>query len=87
VDRVRRWGTAMPDFRAYIVGPDGHFIGVREFAAADRAAANKAALNILDEHPLELWEGNECIGVFTPSKIGGNPSFKHFRFRRTRPTK
>jgi hypothetical protein len=77
----------VPDYRAYILGPDGHFIGVREFAAADRAEANKVALSLVDKRTLELWEGKECIGTFTPRKIVSNPSFKHFHFRRTRPTK
>jgi hypothetical protein len=69
----------MPGFRAYIVGPDGHFVDVREFVATDRGEATKVALGYVDGHPVELWEGQDWIGTFTPSKNGGNPSFKRLR--------
>jgi hypothetical protein len=74
----------MPDFRAYILGHDGHFIGVHEFAASDRGEAAKKALAFVDGHSVELWEGPEQVAIFKPVK-GGNPIFK--RFRLTRPGK
>ena len=75
----------MPDFRAYIVGPDGHFIGVHAFAASDRSEATKNVLAFVDGHSVELWEGPEQVGIFKPVK-GGNPIFKRFRLtRRAKP--
>ena len=75
----------MPDYRAYIVGHDGHFIGVHEFAASDRSEAAKWALALVDGHSVELWEGHEQVGIFKPVK-GGDPIFKRFRLsRRPKP--
>jgi hypothetical protein len=34
-------GAAVPNYRAYIIGHDGHFIGVHEFTAPDRGEATK----------------------------------------------
>jgi hypothetical protein len=66
----------VPDYRAYIVGPDGHFIGVHEFAAKDRDEAATVALGYVDGRPVELWEGPEFLGTFTPHPRGRPPFFK-----------
>jgi hypothetical protein len=75
----------VPGYRAYIVGSDGHFIGVHEFIAPDRGEATKIALGYVDGHPVELWEGEDWIGTFKPSPTGGLPTFK--RLRRVRQSK
>ena len=66
----------MPDYRAYIVGPDGHFVGVHEIAASDRSEATSIALKFVDGHPIELWEGEEYIGTLKPGNFGSAPIFK-----------
>jgi hypothetical protein len=66
----------MPDFRAYIVGPKGKFIGVHEIVASSRDEAVADAIKRLDGHALELWEGNEYIGTLSPSRNGDLPIFK-----------
>jgi hypothetical protein len=71
-------GAAVPNYRAYIVGPDGHFIGVHEFTAPDRGEATKTALGYVNGHAVELWEGAERIGTFTPVK-NSNPLLNRFR--------
>jgi hypothetical protein len=78
----------MPGFRAYIVGPDGHFVDVREFVAPDRGEATRVALGYVDGHPVELWEGDDWIGTFKPSYRGGDPIFKRPRMpqRQGKPT-
>jgi hypothetical protein len=47
----------MPDYRAYIVGRDGHFFGA-EFLSecADEEAAKNAAQRPVDRHDVELWD-------------------------------
>lgn len=69
-----RWEAAMPDFRAYVVGPDGHFVGVHEITAADREEATKIALKYVDGDPVELWEGAAWIATLKPSPTGGLPT-------------
>jgi hypothetical protein len=76
----------VPDYRAYIVGPDGHFKNVRVFAAVDRDEATKSALQLVDGHAVELWEGEQWIGTFEPDKGGGAPRFKRLRMARRRTT-
>ena len=70
------WIAIVPDYRAYIVGPDGHFIGMHEISAADRSEATSAALKLVDGHPVSLWEGEEWIGTLKPGNPGCAPIFK-----------
>lgn len=72
----------MPDYRAYIIGPDGHFVGLKEFTAADQGEASRIALGYVDGHPVELWEGDHWIGTFKPSPTGGFPTFKRLARKR-----
>jgi hypothetical protein len=72
----------VPDFRAYVVGPDGHFLGVHEIEATDRGEATKIALGYVDGHPVELWEGAIWIGTFKPSPTDGVPLLKRLRRER-----
>jgi hypothetical protein len=52
----------MPDYRAYIVGKDGHFASV-EFLDShpDDAAAIEAAKQLLAGHDIELWDRDRLI--------------------------
>jgi hypothetical protein len=50
------------DYRVYIVGKDGHFIGVREIQASDDAAALKKATQYVDGRDVEIWERERQIG-------------------------
>ena len=52
----------MPDYRAYIIGLDGHFIRV-EFLSkhADDASAIEAARQIVDGHDVELWDRDRMV--------------------------
>ncbi len=72
----------MPDYRAYIVGPDGHFVGVQEIAAVDRDEATKIALKYVDGHIVELWEGETWIATLKPSPTGGFPTLKRLARKR-----
>jgi hypothetical protein len=50
------------EYRAYIVGRDGHFIGSRTFVAANDDAAFEHARKIVDGHDVELWSGARLVG-------------------------
>jgi hypothetical protein len=70
----------MPEFRAYVVGPGGHFIVVHEFTAANESEATKLALHYVASHPVELWKDDKQIGVFNPAQ-SGHPIFARLRKR------
>jgi hypothetical protein len=48
----------MPEFRAYVIGPDGRFLNIRNFAAAsDEEAIQRVQERYLDgQHKVELWQ-------------------------------
>lgn len=55
----------MPDYRAYIVGPDGHFQTFEAIDAADDERALKAAEKLTAGHIVELWQLDRKIAVLT----------------------
>ncbi|SHG01417.1 hypothetical protein [Bradyrhizobium erythrophlei] len=61
----------MSDYRAYILGKDGHrFMKVVEFLDdhPDDAAAMKAAKQLDNEHEVELWECSRLVALFAPPR-------------------
>lgn len=46
----------MPDYRAFLVGRDGHFQKAIEFEAIDDVAAIKHARQYVDGHDVEIWQ-------------------------------
>jgi hypothetical protein len=65
----------MPDYRAYILGAEGHrFVMVAEFPRdhVDDAAALFAAKKLIDGHDVELWDGGRLVARLEHSS--GNPS-------------
>jgi hypothetical protein len=50
------------DYRVYIVGRDGRFIGVREIEAPDDAAALRKARQYVDGRDVEIWQRERRIG-------------------------
>jgi hypothetical protein len=60
----------MPEYRAYILGIDGHrFIRAADFLSdhPNDAAAMKAAEELVDGHDVELWDGGRLVGKFDHS--------------------
>jgi hypothetical protein len=54
----------MPDYRAYILGGEGHrFLRVAEFSRdhANDATALLAAKQLIDGHDVELWYGGRLV--------------------------
>lgn len=59
----------MPDYRAYLIGVDGHrFIKAAHFLSdhPDDAAAIAAAKKLLDSHDVELWDRGRLVARFSP---------------------
>jgi hypothetical protein len=52
----------MPDYRAYIIGIDGHFLRA-EFLSnhPDDATAIEAAEQLVDGHDVELWDRDRMV--------------------------
>lgn len=60
----------MRDYRAYILGIEGHrFILVKDFAVdyPNDAAALSAAKRLTDTHDVEVWNGGRLVARFSPS--------------------
>jgi hypothetical protein len=62
---------AMIEYRAYTVGLDGHFIGLKEFVCADDSEAIKMAKHLIDGHNVELW----CGVIALLSRLFTSPNF------------
>jgi hypothetical protein len=54
----------MQEYRAYIIGLDGHIIKAIGLLCANDAAAKERAKQLVDGHDVELWQGDRQIAVF-----------------------
>jgi hypothetical protein len=54
----------MPDYRAYFVGREGRFAGVKELDCDSDALAIERAQELMDGRDLELWERARFIRKF-----------------------
>jgi hypothetical protein len=53
--------AAMAEYRAYIVGDDGHFISFEGFICVDDSEAIDKAKRLVDGHDVELWSGARLV--------------------------
>jgi hypothetical protein len=52
----------VPDYRAYIVSQEGHFLGAEILSeCADDEAAEKAARKLVSGHDVELWDRDRLV--------------------------
>ena len=51
----------MEEYRAYVVGFDGHFIGFEALVYADDAEAIEKAKRLVDRYDIELWSGARLV--------------------------
>jgi hypothetical protein len=51
----------MAEYRAYVVGGDGHFVSFEGFACRDDAEAVAKAQRLVDGHDIELWSGTRFV--------------------------
>ena len=54
----------MAEYRAYIIGMDGHFVRAVELLCPNDDAAIEYAKSLLDGHDVELWQGERQIAKF-----------------------
>ena len=54
----------MADYRAYLVGTDGHFIRAIELLCPDDNTAKEYAKKLVDGHDVELWQGKRRLATF-----------------------
>jgi hypothetical protein len=63
----------MAPYSIFTVGPNGHFVSVKEIMASSDAAALERARRLLDQLDLEVWSGGRKIAGLSARR--GTPSF------------
>ena len=58
----------MNEYRAYLLGPDGHIQQRIDLFCADDDAAKEQARQLVDGHDVELWQLDRQIATFRVSK-------------------
>jgi hypothetical protein len=58
--------SAMADYRAYVVGRDGHFLSFEPSCCAGDSEAVTGAKQLVDGHDVELWSGERFIVRLQP---------------------
>jgi len=58
-------GTHMAEYRAYLIGDDGHFYDVFHLTCADDAEAIEMAKKLVIDRDVELWQLDRKIGTFS----------------------
>ena len=54
----------MQEYRAYIMGPDGHVQSRVDIRCDDEAEAIRLAKQLVDGHDVELWQLDRHIATF-----------------------
>ena len=57
----------MPYYRAYIIGPDGHFANALDLDCEHDAAAIESAKQFVNGHDIEVWQGGRMVTRLTTS--------------------
>ena len=58
-------GTLLAEYRAYLIGDDGHFYDVFPLTCADDAEAIEMAKKLVIDRDVELWQLDRKIGTFS----------------------
>jgi hypothetical protein len=58
----------MAEYRAYIVGEDGHFVRAVQLVCPDDETAKEYAKQLVDGHDVELWQLERLIAKFRALK-------------------
>ncbi len=53
--------AAMSEYRAYVIGHDGHIASFRAFVCGSDADATVWAKQLVDGHDVELWSGDRLV--------------------------
>jgi hypothetical protein len=54
----------MPEYRAYIIGDDGHFFEAVPMVCADDVEAMEQAKRLANRNDVELWQRDRKITTF-----------------------
>jgi hypothetical protein len=54
----------MPEYRAYLIGPDGHIVERVELVCTDDEVAREQAKTLAGWHDVELWQEARRIAEF-----------------------
>ena len=54
----------MQEYRAYVIGPDGHIQQRIDLLCADDDAAKERARQLVNGYDLELWQLDRMIATF-----------------------
>jgi hypothetical protein len=57
----------MHSYRAYLLDADGHIIDRIDLTCGDDESARARARELIDGHPVELWDGGRKIATFDGS--------------------
>jgi hypothetical protein len=58
---VSGWEAEMQEYRAYIMGPDGHVHKRVDLRCSDESEAIVRAKQLVDGHDVELWQLDRLI--------------------------
>ena len=83
----------MPEYRAFFLGDDGHFVGFEPLVCADDSEAIEKAKRLSERRPVELWSGARFVARLSAPQTSAD-SVTHevregpwFRNQRSRLTK
>jgi hypothetical protein len=74
----------MEEYRAYVIGPDGHIFNRVDIRCSDEKEARRLAKIGVDGHAVELWQADHFIERFEPEQQGrlkGSPTHNPIRGR------
>jgi hypothetical protein len=58
----------MAEYRAFLVGVDGHFVGYEPMICADDSEAAEWAARLVDSHDIEVWSGPRLVARLNHKK-------------------
>lgn len=58
----------MEEYRAYVIGADGHIFNRVDICCSDEQEARRLAKVAVDGHAVELWQGERFIDRFEPEQ-------------------
>jgi hypothetical protein len=64
--RTGELGRLMEEYRAYIIGPNGHIINCVDIRCSDENEARRLAKHAVDGHAVELWQLDRFVERFEP---------------------
>jgi hypothetical protein len=66
----------MPEYRAYVIGYDGHIANFRTFVCDNDADATVWTKQLVDGHDIELWSGERFVILLQSPRKPGAVSYE-----------